>query len=130
VRRTIEIALATILLSLFLAKAADEPVEGTWEGKTNGHRAVTVKVLEIRDRLEGHVIFYVVDKKFSDPDAVEVGQEEHEVSDLKWDGKVLSFKTREPDLTFTMTVTGEDTGVLKRDATKEQPEQTFSMKRR
>jgi hypothetical protein len=130
-RRTTEVALATILLALCLTKAAaEEAIEGTWEGKTDGRRSATLVVAEIAGRLEGHVIFYVLDKKFSDPDAKEVGQEEHEIRDLKWDGKVLSFSIPEPDFKFTMTVTGDNRGVLKRFATAEQPELTINMQRR
>ena len=124
-RKTLEVGFATIILALCLTKAAGAPIEGTWEGKLDGRKAVTLKVVESSGHLEGHVIFYVLDKKFSDADAHVVGQSERDLSDAKWDGKVLRFSFQDLEVAFEMTVTGPNTAVLKRL----KPELTISMYR-
>ena len=128
-RKTIEVALATIILALCLTKAAGAPIEGTWEGKLDGRKAVTLKVVEIAGHLDGHVVFYVVDKKFSDADARVVGQSERDLTGLKWDGKVLRFSLQHPAVAFEMTVTGPNAAVLKRHASGEAPEAAIPMQR-
>jgi hypothetical protein len=113
-RKTLEVGFATIILALCLTKAAGQPLEGTWEGKIDGRKAVTLKLAETGGHWEGHVIFYVLDKKFSDADAQVVGQSERDLNDLKWDGEVLRFSSQDPDVAFEVTVTGSRTAVLKR----------------
>ena len=128
-RKTIEIGLATIVLALCLTKAAGAPIEGTWEGSLDGRKAVTLKVSESNGRLEGHVVFYVVDKKFGDRDARAVGQVEHDIIDPKWDGRTLRFSVEDPHVEFEMTTNGGSTALLKRRANGETPELTVSMHR-
>jgi hypothetical protein len=122
-RKTIEVALATIILALCLSKAAGMPIEGTWEGTIAGKKAMTVKIAEVAGNLEGHAILYVVDNKFGDPDARLVGQSQSDLGDLKWDGKTLRFIAA--DAQFEMTVSGANAAVLKR----QNSEMTVSMKR-
>jgi hypothetical protein len=128
-RKTIEMGLATILLALCLTKAAGAPVEGTWEGSLDGRKAVTLKVVESNGRLEGHVVFYVVDKRFGDREARVVGQVEHDITDLKWDGRMLCFSVQDPHVEFEMTTNGGSTALLKRRANDQTPELTVSMHR-
>lgn len=71
-RKTIEVAFATVILALCLTKAAAAPVEGTWEGKINGQKALTLQITETGGRLHGRLTLYVVDTKFGDPAAVVV----------------------------------------------------------
>jgi hypothetical protein len=125
-RKTIEVSLATLILALCLTKAAGAPIEGTWEGKAAGRKAVVVKIAEMGGRLTGHAIFYVVDKTIDDPDAAIVGQDERELSDLRWDGKVLRFSVPGSDAAFEMTVTARGAATLKR----ENPEMSVEMTRR
>lgn len=124
-RKTLEVGFATIILALCLTKAAGAPIEGTWEGKMDGRKALTLRVVENSGHLEGHVIFYVVDKKFSDADARVVGQSERDLTNAKWDGKMLRFSFQDPDAAFEMTVTGPNTAALKRL----KPELTIPMQR-
>lgn len=113
-RKTMEVALAAIILALCLTKAAGAPLGGTWEGKIDGRRAVTLKVVEVGGHLQGHVIFYVLDKKFGDADAREMGQSERDLTNLNWDGKVLRFSFQDPEVAFEMTLTAPNTAILKR----------------
>ena len=128
-RKTIEVALATVAVALFLAKAAAAPAAGTWEGKLDGRKAVTLTVKESDGRLSGHATFYVVDKKFGDPDAQVVGELEHDLSDVIWDGKALRFSIHDPDVAFEMTITGVNLAVLKRLTGENAPEATVSLQR-
>jgi hypothetical protein len=112
-RKTIEVAFATIILALCLTKAAGAPIEGKWIGTINGQKAMTLTVSEVGGKLSGHMVMYVVDKKFGEPDARVVGQDDRELSGVKWDGKVLRFAVHDPDADFEMTVSGPNNAVLK-----------------
>ena len=112
-RKTIEVALATIILALCITKAAGAPIEGTWIGTIHGQKAMTLSVSEVGGVLSGYIVMYVVDKKFGDPDARVVGQDDRELRNVKWDGKVLRFSVQDPDAVFEMTPTGPNAGVLK-----------------
>jgi hypothetical protein len=128
-RKTIEVAFATIILALCLTKAAGAPLEGTWEGKINGQKAMTLKITGVAGHLEGSVIMCVVDTKFGDPEAHTVGQEQRTLADVKWDDKTLRFSIRDPDAYFEMTVTGSNSAVLKRLAGSHAPELTLQLQR-
>ena len=112
-RKTIEIAFATIVLALCITKAAGAPVEGAWIGTIHGQKAMTLTISEAGGTLSGHIVMYVVDGKFGEPGARVVGQDDRELGGVKWDGKVLRFSVRNPDATFEMTATGPNTAVLK-----------------
>jgi hypothetical protein len=125
-RKTIEVAFATIVLALCLTKAAGAPLEGTWEGTINGQKALTLKVTNVAGHFEGSLVMYVVDKKFGDPDARIVGQAEHTLSNPRLADNVLRFSIHDPDVTFEMTPTGGNSAVLK----QHHPERTFPMQRK
>jgi len=122
-RKTIEVGLATIILALWLTRAAGAPIEGTWEGTIAGQKAMTVEIKDVAGHLNGKAMLYVVDKKFGDPAARVVGQDDRKLSDMKWDGKTLRFVVA--DVPFEMTISGANAAVLKR----QNPEMTLSMKR-
>lgn len=112
-RKTIEVGFATIILALCLTKAAGAPIEGTWIGTINGQKAMTLTVSEVGGNISGHIVMYVVDKKFGEPDAHVVGQDDRELNNVKWDGKVLRFSVQDPDADFEMTVSAPNAAVLK-----------------
>ncbi len=106
------------LLQVFLAAltscsgVAGPSVFGIWEGELQGVKAVTLTVHDVRGKLEGAVVFYVVDKKFTDPDKKIVGRDERPLVKPTWDGVTLRF--RAADLAFEMRLTGENKGILRR----------------
>ncbi|HKE22793.1 MAG TPA: hypothetical protein VKB88_10410 [Bryobacteraceae bacterium] len=129
-RKTIEVAFATIILALCLTKAAGAPLDGTWEGTVNGQKALKVTIESTLDHLHGTMVMYVVEPKFGEPGAHIVGQLEHRLSHIKRDGKTLYFSIEEPDVNYEMTLTGPNRGVLKQHAHDNSPELTVPVQRR
>jgi hypothetical protein len=133
--RTLQVCLLAGLIGLALPKAAASPVEGVWEGKIEGLRAATLQIHGRDGKMEGNVIFYIVDKTFHDAGARIIGTQKRPMTKVRWDGKVLRFSVphKDPDdalsTDFEMTLTGSDSAELRRMGANGQQETTVRMVR-
>ena len=129
-RKTMEVALATIILALCLTKAAGAPLDGTWEGTIHGQKALTVTMEGAPEHWRGTLVMYVADSKFGEPGAHIVGQIEHTLTNIKGDGKSLRFSVEGADVDYEMTLTGEGRALLLQHAHGDTPEVTVPLQRR
>jgi hypothetical protein len=119
-----------LCIAASIAAAAEAPVIGRWEGERNGLKAVTITVRAGKGDLEGEAIFWV------ERDGRIVGKDERRLVDPRWDGKTLRFSAGPTGLQrdatavrFEMTMTGQNTALLKRLKTDGVEELTLRLSR-
>ena len=129
-RQTLQVCLLAGLMALCLVKAAAAPVEGTWEGTTDGVKSATVTVRERDGILGGSVIFYIIRDEGSGkhtgaptPPLTMMG--------TQWDGSVLRFSVNaeKKSVFFEMHLTGESRAELTRLAQNGEPEMRAALVR-
>ena len=102
------------MLALVLMLGAASPVAGVWEGRSKGAKAVTLRVFDKGDRVEGTAEFYILADEGS---GQHNGSASGEIpfTDPSWDGRVLRFSVHGPhgeDGRFTMRATGPNVSEL------------------
>ena len=102
------------MLALVLILGAASPVAGVWEGEAKGAKAVTLRVLDKGDRVEGSAQFYIIQDEGS---GAHNGSAPGEIpfTDPAWDGRALRFSIHGPhgeEGQFTMKVTGTNVAEL------------------
>jgi hypothetical protein len=102
------------MLALVLMLGAASPMAGVWEGEARGAKAVTLRVLDKGDRVEGTAQFYIIQDEGS---GAHNGSASGEIpfTDPVWDGRVLRFSIHGPhgeEGQFTMRVTGPNVAEL------------------
>ena len=129
--KILPVSVATAVLALWLALGAPAPVEGIWEGRLHGVKAVTLTVRENGQTIEGSIVFYIVRDNGS-------GRHDGEataalaLAKVTWDGRILRFSVTPPEgesRQFEMKLTGERSAELKRVETITEPELTLAMAR-
>ena len=89
---------------------APPPVTGTWEGRQDGRKAITLTVEETDGFLGGSVVFYIMrDRGDGSMDGTPLPPEK--MIGTNWDGKVLRFQTGAAEFEFRLT--DADRGELK-----------------
>ncbi len=110
-KTSVQVCLAAVALAA-CSGIAGSSVYGTWEGELGGVKAVTLTVRDVHGKPAGDVVFYVIDKKFTDPDKRIVGRDKRPLVNPTWDGKTLRF--RAADKAFAVTLSGEGKAILDR----------------
>jgi hypothetical protein len=116
VKAIIFIVLGILCLSVFAVAAS--PILGTWQGETEGQPSVILTVIDNRGKLDGTVVFNVLQKE-GDKFKV-VNGHQSALLNPNLDGKLFKFDIQDPNdpsgkatLSFEMRLTGNDEGVLK-----------------
>src|SRR6476661_8033205 len=105
------------ILGLLLAAAAmamAPAITGTWEGKMNGAKAVTLSLSENSGKVDGRAVFYIV-RSESDGQPVNGSPAAFAMSDTEWDGKLLRFSvvnSQGETVKFEMKLSGADSASL------------------
>jgi len=112
--RILPICIPAGMLALVLILGAASPVAGVWEGEAKGSKAVTLRVLDKGDRVEGTAQFYIIQDEGS---GAHNGSASGEIpfTDPVWDGRALRFSIHGPhgeDGRFAMKVTGPNVAEL------------------
>ena len=112
--RILPICIPAGMLALVLILGAASPVAGVWEGEAKGAKAVTLRVLDKGDRVEGTAQFYIMQDEGS---GAHNGSASGEIpfTDPVWDGRALRFSIHGPhgeEGQFTMKVTGTNVAEL------------------
>ncbi len=102
------------ILALVLMLGAALPVAGVWEGEERGAKAVTLRVLDKGNRVEGTAEFYIIDDEGS---GAHNGSASGELpfTDPVWDGRMLRFSIHGPhgeEGQFALRVTGPNVAEL------------------
>lgn len=103
------------MLALVLILGAASPVAGVWEGDdARGAKALTLRILDKGDRVEGTAQFYIIQDEGS---GAHNGSASGEIpfTDPAWDGRVFRFSIHGPhgeDGQFAMKVTGANVAKL------------------
>jgi hypothetical protein len=118
-------------LALALTRAMSAPVAGTWEGKLNGLKAVTLKIQEADGKIQVQATFYIIRDK--DTPARHVGEaSEAPRAEGHWDGSVLRFAITTQSgktIPFEMTLSRADHASLRRLPANGEPEMTVPLDR-
>ena len=105
---------AAVVSACYLLGAA-APVQGVWEGREGGAKAITLNVHDRGDRIEGTAVFYVLHDGGSGTHSGSASPE-IPLSDPKWDGSTLRFAIHGPhgeSGVFEMSLTGERTAEIR-----------------
>jgi hypothetical protein len=128
--KTVEILLATIILTLCLTKAAGEPIEGTWEGMYTGQGGIRLEFSHVDGHLVGSMISWVVLAKRGDPPSPHhrSARKRSQRSQLGW--QIIALCHLRPPIAYEMTLTSPNSAVLKRLPNPIAPIATVQMQRR
>ena len=106
----------TVVLLAACAMANGPSIAGTWEGRVNGVKAVTLKLSENDGRIAGQAVFYII-KSQSDGQPVDGTPAAFPISAVQWDGMLLRFSVVNSEseaVKFEMKPSGGDAASLSR----------------
>lgn len=118
-------------LAFSLTRAMSAPFTGTWEGKLDGLKAITLKIHREAGKIDVQATFYIIRDK--DTPARHVGEaSEMPRAEGHWDGSVLRFaivNQAGQTVPFEMTLSGARRGTLKRLPANGEPAMTVTLER-
>jgi hypothetical protein len=118
-------------LALSLTRALSAPVAGTWEGKVNGLKAITLKIQDEGGKFRVEATFYILRDK--DTPARHIGDaSEMSRAEGHWDGKILRFSITNQSgetVPFEMTLASDGHATLKRLPANGEPDATLPLDR-
>jgi hypothetical protein len=126
--KTKQFAICAVLVCLAIPALAQQTIAGKWEGKLDGLPWVTLEITQDHGNLAGTATFYIHDRQHpGDPSKGILGNVETDLLNARQSGNTLLFDVRNHAksevalnpassklISFTMTLTGKDEGLLKK----------------
>jgi hypothetical protein len=130
-KHILEVCLAAVALATAASPAESSSFAGTWEGRLEGVKAVTLEIQDVGPIVTGGVTFYVIK---DEGEGKRIGGATHlAMEHVRWHDDTLEFEVTIPTagdvVHFRMILNGRNTAKLKRFAGENLPESSISLRR-